>query len=104
MTMNFFRGGGVLNVSMGQGESLEESWEAITGELDRVSGRPSIREALLFTRTRNFMDNREFTVFKRRVEMDLVAVEKVINIKTRSVDNTAPVEIIALFGLHPMEW
>ena len=104
MTINFFRGGGVLNVSMGQGESIEECWKAITGELDRVSGRPSVREALLYTRTLNNLDNKEFTVFKRRVEMDLVAVEKVINIKTRSADNTAPVEIIALFGLHPMEW
>ncbi len=104
MTMNFFRGGGVLNVSMGQGESVEECWDAITGELDRGSGRPSVREALLFTRTRNVIDNREFTVFKRRVEMDLVAVEKVINIKKRSPDNAVSVEIMALFGFHPMEW
>jgi len=102
-TMNFFRGGGLLSVSMGQGESLEECWTSITEELDRGSGRASVREALLFTRTRNAMDNREFTVIKRQVEMDLVAAEKVINIKTRSLDNYAPVEIMALFGLHPVE-
>ena len=100
-TLNFFRGGGVLGVSLGHGNSLHECWNAIKEDLDRFPSPASVREALLFTCTQGHLDNNEYSVFKRHVERYLISAEKVINVKRRTTNAAMPIEIMALFGVYP---
>jgi len=99
-TFNFFRGGGILNIFLAQGNTIGGCWRSIKDDLENLFGGSTVREAILFTVFEDDLDDIEYAAFRHSVERELESAEKEIFITSKIPNALAPVEILALVGFY----